>query len=147
PVLGENGFIHVQENNFRIDVEGRVWVNAAYHDDPYDPYRMVRREANQWEDTVLLDTLRIVDFELDRFLEKQGTSLHRDSFTSGPPILLTGADRPRVLQGFLEASNVDPVFEMVQMIEVNRAYEANQRVIQAEEQTLGTLINQVARFG
>jgi flagellar basal-body rod protein FlgG len=36
---------------------------------------------------------------------------------------------------------------MVQMIEVNRAYEANQRIIQVEEQTLGTLINQVARFG
>jgi flagellar basal-body rod protein FlgG len=36
---------------------------------------------------------------------------------------------------------------MVQMIEVNRAYEANQKVIQAEESALGTLINQVMKFG
>jgi flagellar basal-body rod protein FlgG len=42
---------------------------------------------------------------------------------------------------------VDPVTEMVQMIEVNRSYEANQKVIQTEEAALGTLINQVARFG
>jgi flagellar basal-body rod protein FlgG len=56
-------------------------------------------------------------------------------------------ERPKVIQGFIEASNVDPVVEMVQMIEVNRAYEANQRIIQAHESALGTLINQVARFG
>jgi len=35
---------------------------------------------------------------------------------------------------------------MVQMIEVNRAYEANQKVIQAHETALGTLINQVSRL-
>jgi flagellar basal-body rod protein FlgG len=34
---------------------------------------------------------------------------------------------------------------MVNMIEVNRAYEANQKVIQSSDSMLGTLINQVAR--
>jgi flagellar basal-body rod protein FlgG len=53
--------------------------------------------------------------------------------------------RPRVVQGFVEGSNVDPVVEMVRMIEVNRAYEANQKTIQAGDSMLGTLINQVAR--
>ena len=47
----------------------------------------------------------------------------------------------------MEASNVDPVVEMVNMIEVNRAYEANQKVIQSEDSVFGTLINQVAKFG
>ena len=61
--------------------------------------------------------------------------------------MIAAGGRPKVLQGFVEASNVDPVVEMVQMIEVNRAYEANQKVIQTEEAALGTLINQVARFG
>jgi flagellar basal-body rod protein FlgG len=61
--------------------------------------------------------------------------------------VLRDDQRPKVLQGFLETSNVDPVVEMVQMIEVNRAYEANQKVIQTEEAALGTLINQVAKFG
>jgi flagellar basal-body rod protein FlgG len=56
-------------------------------------------------------------------------------------------ERPTVLQGFIEASNVDPVIEMVQMIEVNRAYEANQKMIQAADTALGVLISQVAKFG
>jgi len=144
PVLGENGPISVRANNFKIDADGRVWVNAVY---PDDPEVMVGRENNLWEEPVLLDTLRIVEFELDRYLKKMGSSLYMESETSGPPIEMSGANRPRVLQGFLEASNVNPVVEMVHMIEVNRAYEANQKVIQTEEAMLGTLINQVAKFG
>ena len=144
PVLGENGPIRVRANNFKIDDEGRVWINAAY---PNEPDVMVGREANLWEDTVLLDTLRIVEFELERYLEKQGTSLYRESQYSGPATVMRDEQRPRVIQGFIEASNVNPVVEMVQMIEVNRSYEANQKVIQTEESMLGTLINQVAKFG
>jgi len=144
PVLGENGPVNVKANNFKVDADGRIWINAAYQD---DPELMVGREANLWEDPVLLDVLRIVEFELDRYLEKQGSSLYRESHTSGPAISMAGEMRPKVLQGFLESSNVDPVVEMVQMIEVNRAYEANQKVIQTEEAMLGTLINQVAKFG
>jgi len=145
PVLGENGPINIKANNFRVDNEGRIWVNNAYQDG--DPENMVGRETNEWDETVLLDTLKIVEFELDRYLEKQGSSLYRDTPISGAAMLMDVERRPRVLQGFLEASNVDPVVEMVQMIEVNRAYEANQKVIQTEETMLGTLINQVAKFG
>jgi len=144
PVLGENGPIRVKANNFQVDNEGRIWINAAY---PDDPEVMVGRENNQWEETVLLDTLKIVEFDLDRYLEKQGTSLYRETQTSGPAMTMDVLNRPKVIQGFLEAANVDPVLEMVQMIEVNRAYEANQKVIQTEDSVLGTLINQVAKFG
>jgi flagellar basal-body rod protein FlgG len=144
PVLGENGFLKVKANNFLVDKDGRVWINAAY---PDEPEIMVGRESNQWEDPVLLDTLKLVEFDLDRYLEKQGSSLYRESDTSGPAMIIAAGMRPKVLQGFTEASNVDPVVEMVQMIEVNRAYEANQKVIQTEESALGTLINQVAKFG
>jgi len=143
PVLGENGHISIKANNFRVDQEGRIWINAAISD---DPEVMVSREGNLWEDTVLLDTIRVVGFELDRYLEKQGSSMWRDSETSGPAFVLEGDRRPTVIQGFVEMANVDPVMEMVHMIEINRAYEANQRVIQAHDQVLGTLINQVARM-
>jgi len=144
PVLGENGPISVRANNFKIDADGRIWVNAVY---PDDPEVMVGRERNLWEEPVLLDTLKIVEFELERFLAKQGSSLYRETEFSGPAFIMADENRPKVLQGFLESSNVDPVVEMVQMIEVNRAYEANQKVIQTEEAMLGTLINQVAKFG
>jgi flagellar basal-body rod protein FlgG len=143
PVLGENGPIRVKANNFQVDKDGRVWINAAY---PDDPEVLVGREQNLWEDTVQLDTLKIVDFDLDRYLKKQGSSLYIETETSGPAMIMAEGSRPKVLQGFNEASNVDPVTEMVQMIEVNRAYEANQKMIQTEESALGTLINQVAKF-
>ncbi len=142
PVMGENGPIRVQANNFLIDKDGRVWINAEFAD---DPNLMISRENNTWEQTALLDTLKLVEFDIDRYLEKQGSSLYRESETSGPARVIDEGMRPKVIQGFVEAANVDPVVEMVQMIEVNRAYEANQKIIQTEESALGTLINQVAR--
>jgi flagellar basal-body rod protein FlgG len=142
PVLGEKGPLKVKANNFQVDKDGRVWINAAYAD---DPTLMISRENNTWDETALLDTLKLVEFDLDRYLQKQGSSLYRESDTSGPAAIIEAGRRPRVVQGFVEASNVDVVTEMVQMIEVNRAYEANQKVIQSEDSMLGTLINQVAR--
>jgi flagellar basal-body rod protein FlgG len=144
PVLGEQGPIKVKANNFQVDKDGQVWINAEYAD---DPSLMISREDNTWGEAVLLDTLKLVDFDLERYLEKQGSSLYRSTTTSGEARIMEGGNRPRVVQGFVEASNVDPVVEMVQMIEVNRAYEANQKAVQTGDSMLGTLINQVARFG
>ena len=144
PVMGENGPLRVKANNFQVDKEGGVWINAQYAD---DPDLMVGRENNTWDETVLLDTLKVVDFDLDRYLQKQGSSLYQATDTSGEAQIMEINQRPRVVQGFVEASNVDPVLEMVQMIEVNRAYEANQKVIQSEDSMLGALLNQVAKFG
>jgi flagellar basal-body rod protein FlgG len=143
PVLGTNGPLRVKANNFQVDKQGGVWINAEYAD---DPALLAGRESNTWEDTVLLDTLKVVDFDLDRYLQKQGSSLYRATDVSGEAVVMEEDSRPRVVQGFVEASNVDPVLEMVQMIEVNRAYEANQKVVQSEDSMLGTLINQVARY-
>jgi flagellar basal-body rod protein FlgG len=141
PVLGENGPVRVKANNFRIDKEGQIWINAEYAD---DPNILVSRENNTWAETALLDTLKLVEFDLDRYLKKQGSSLYRDTEISGPAIIMD-ENRPVVLQGFTEAANVEPVREMVQMIEVNRAYEANQKVIQTHDSMLGVLINQTAK--
>jgi flagellar basal-body rod protein FlgG len=141
PVLGENGPIRVKENNFKVDKDGRVWINAAYAE---DPERLVSRRENEWEDTVLLDSLKLVGFERERYLAKQGSSLWKATEESGPAEAL--AVRPGVHQGFIEGANVNPITEMVQMIEVNRAYEANQKTIQQQDATLGKLINEVAKL-
>lgn len=142
PVMGENGPIQVKANNFQVDKSGRVWINEAYAGDPED---LVGREENAWERTVLLDTLKIVDFENTRYLAKQGSSLWKETQLSGPAEVMEGQARPTVLQGFTEASNVNPILEMVRMIEVNRAYEANQKTIQSQDASLGKLINEVAK--
>jgi flagellar basal body rod protein FlgG len=38
-------------------------------------------------------------------------------------------EKPEIISGVLEMSNVQPLQEMVNMITVSRAYEANQKVI------------------
>ncbi len=142
PVLGQNGFIRIKENNFVIDSQGRVWRNAAL---AADPERLVSQEENEWENLELVDTLRIVGFDRTRYLKKQGDSMWMTPFESGPAVELAERERPKVYQGFLEGSNVNPVREMVNMIEVNRAYEANQKVIQTQDSLAGTLINRAIR--
>ena len=48
-----------------------------------------------------------------------------------------------VLQGALEASNVSPVIEMARMIEVQRAYEAGQTVLEREDPRITQFISTV----
>lgn len=42
-------------------------------------------------------------------------------------------EAPRIAQGFLEASNVEPVHQLARMIEVQRAYELGQSFLDAED--------------
>jgi len=44
------------------------------------------------------------------------------------------AENGKVLQGFLEGSNVDPISQVARMIEVQRAYEMGQSFLQAEDE-------------
>jgi len=50
-----------------------------------------------------------------------------------------------VVSGHLEISSVKPATEMMHLIEASRAYEANVKLIQNQDQMLGTLINRVLR--
>lgn len=129
PVMGENGLIRIDKNHVSIDKLGRVWLQDTFEDDPQ-----------------YVDTIKVVDFPRDRFLKKEGSSFWSANALSGLAKDLNGADRPSILQGTLESSNVNPVTEMVNMIEVNRAYEANQKVIGTHDALLGRLINQVAKY-
>lgn len=49
-------------------------------------------------------------------------------------------EEPRMLQGFLEGSNVNPVAEIARMIEVSRAYEAGQSFLDREDDRIRSLI-------
>ena len=63
--------------------------------------------------------------------------------------LLDGGNRiatdAKVEQGVLETSNVNVVNEMVNMITIQRAYEANQKVITSVDSTLDRAVNNVGR--
>jgi flagellar basal-body rod protein FlgF len=144
-VQGENGPIQIKANNFTIDEDGNVFQNLDFAD---DPERLVSMEENTWGQTELVDRIKIVGFSGhgDRFIKKQGNSLWTATEESGSAELMNGLNRPKVRQGFLEGSNVNPVTEMVNMIEVNRAYEANQKVISTQDSLLDKLINNAARY-
>ncbi len=140
-VLGENGPIQIKKNNFMIDEDGNVFENSEYSN---DPMRLVSMEENEWNQTVLLDRLKVVNFPKLRYVKKVGESIYRETEYSEKAYIIEN-ERPKVRQGFLEASNVNPVIEMVNLIEVHRNYEANQKIIQAHDAALGKVINEVGR--
>jgi flagellar basal body rod protein FlgG len=45
-------------------------------------------------------------------------------------------DAPELLQGYLEGSNVTPLREMVDLVLISRAYEANQKIISSVDQQM-----------
>lgn len=53
-------------------------------------------------------------------------------------------DEPGVIQGYIEASNVSQLREMVDLITIARAYEANQKSIQNRDDTLGKTLESLA---
>jgi len=141
-VLGENGPIQIKKNNFMVDEDGNVFENLEYRD---DPLRLVSMEENEWNQPVRLDRLKIVDFPEIRYIKKKGESLYTETDHSGKAFIIAN-ERPKVRQGLLEASNVNPVIEMVDLIEVHRSYEASQKMIQAHDAALGQAVNQVGRL-
>ncbi len=143
-VMGENGHIQIKTNNFRVDEEGNVFINKEYQD---DPNIVVQMRENEWREEVITDTLKIVRFDNERFLLKEGESLWKDTNVSGEAYNAEyGNDRPQVLSGFLEMSNVNPVEEMVRMIEVQRAYELNSKVITTHDALVGRAVNEVGKI-
>ena len=139
-VLSEDGPIQIKHNNFAIDKEGNVFVNNEYMN---DPNRMVLKEENEWHETEQIGRLKIVRFPRERELRREGNSFYYEDEWTGKPYIAEGDERPNVLQGFLEAGNVNPVTEMTRMIEVQRAYEANQKSIQSHDQLLAKLSSEV----
>lgn len=107
-----------------INADGEVW---AYFTDQIQPQQ--------------LGTLSLVDFANPKGLEAIGGNLFRESNASGPPIVGTpGIDGLGTLrQGYLEDSSVEAVREITELIEAQRGYELNAKVISAADQMLGAM--------
>lgn len=132
PVLGENGIIHLDKvlegAKINVNEDGVIQINA--------------KELGEADEIV--DRMKIVRFDNERYLKKAGNSMWMATDVSGEAYIAEGSERPKMLQGYMETSNVNVVNEMVRMIEVNRAYEANQKSIQSEDSMMSTLWNKVA---
>jgi flagellar basal-body rod protein FlgG len=117
-VLGLGGRIYAGGNNFSVDAAGNIAVGGQYS-----------------------DTLRLVSFEDDDTLRKQGGNLF---YSDAAPVEPVGAYE--VKQGFLENSNVDVGREMVDMLTVYRAYETNQRMLTMIDEIVGKAVNDIGRL-
>lgn len=61
-------------------------------------------------------------------------------FAAPPAAQPSPVEKPMVLQGYLESSNVSPLREMVSLIQIARAYESNQKLITSRDQTLAKVL-------
>ncbi len=116
-VMGENGLIQLPEGLVTINDKGQVYVGETY-----------------------IDRLKLVDVENTESLRKYGDNLYN---TTEQTNLTTF--NGTVQQGALESSNINTVREMVELISISRNYEANQKLIQYFDTSLGTAVTDIGR--
>jgi len=98
------------------------------------------------------EVVELGQIQLTRFinpsgLEALGENLYAQTPASGEPIEGYAQENGfgRVLQGYLEASNVEIVQEMVDMIAAQRAYEVNSRAIRTADEMIERAVNGLIR--
>jgi flagellar basal-body rod protein FlgG len=116
-VLGEGGYIRLEGEDFTVAKDGTV----------------IQEDQE-------VGRLLITSFEDPHALRKVGGNLLEATDQA-----VTRAFDGVLRQGYLEQSNVSVVSEMVDMITVNRAYEANQKMIWFIDGTLDKAVNEVGR--
>ena len=84
--------------------------------------------------------LQLATFVNEAGLEAQGGNLFLATSASGEPNIASPGDPGfgSLRQGFLEASNVNPVAEITALITAQRAYEMNSRVVKTVDEMLST---------
>jgi flagellar basal-body rod protein FlgG len=88
-----------------------------------------------------LGQLTLANFANDAGLEPIGSNYYRETLASGAPVVGMPSDPGfgKIHQGYLEASNVDPIKEITNLISAQRAFEMNSKVIQAADDMAGTV--------
>lgn len=119
-VLGENGPIGPMPKKFEISLNGTI-TNSETHE--------------------FIDRIRIADIPpLD--LQKEGiTNLYTTN--NQPPE--ANRDEIRIHQGYVEESNVNLDAQMVKMLQVSRAYSANQKMVQINDTLLQKAVNEIGK--
>jgi flagellar basal-body rod protein FlgF len=151
-----DGFFVVQKDgkplltkagNFRVNGEGFLQTQdglsvMATDDTPIriDPSlpRTFERDGTIRQGADIFE-LKVVEPKSLGDLVKSGETY----FTPLAPTPIVPPGDRKVLSGYQEQSTVNPATEMMAMIEASRAYEANVRMIQNQDQAIGTLISRL----
>ena len=161
--INGNGFFQVQmpdgttaytrDGSFQTNAQGQLVTSSGY---PVMPQITVPQNATSLtigtDGTVsikvagatnsqTIGTIQLATFINPAGLESKGENLMEETTSSGAPNVTTpGLNGAGTLnQGYLEASNVNVVQELVNMIETQRAYEINSKAVQTSDQMLQTL--------
>lgn len=115
--------ITVPADTLRVEIDGTGRVFARVLGQPQP------QEIGQIETAVFVNPAG---------LSQIGENMFTESAASGPPI--TGQpgieSRGELKQGYLEASNVDPTRELIELIRTQRAFEFNSQTIRTADETL-----------
>lgn len=105
-----------------INAQGEVY---AYFSDRVEPEQ--------------IGEFTLAAFSNEKGLEAMGSNLFLETAASGPALVAApGEDGVGTLrQGYLEDSSVDAVREVTELIEAQRGYELNAKIISAADQMLG----------
>ena len=144
-----NGVFYTRDGQFKLNEVGMLVNNHGYEvmgtggpiQIPIGTKQIVINQKGEvFADGNLVGQLDVVTISDLNELVKVGNNLFKIKDGS------TAQEMPakvRILQGFLEESNMNPVEEMVQMIEVLRSFEAAQRVMVSTNEEDKNLINRV----
>ena len=150
-VMTPDGVQYTRNGNFALDPEGLLIVSDGSKVLGKDGFIRVDHEypisvTDKGEITQhgeIKGILRIVDFEKPYKMLRCGESRFK-------PVTPTNAEKTSagyvVKQGYLEGSNVNVIRNMVEMIAAYRNFEADQRALLAQDQTLDKAVNQVGRL-
>jgi flagellar basal-body rod protein FlgF len=125
-VLGRNGKpikIALNGGQIAFDSSGGISVGNGLQNDP-------------------VGSLKLVTFDDPRKLAKQGDGLFK---IADPSVKEQKPKNLNVQQGVLEASNVNSIEEMTEMITTLRAFEAYQKIIQSIDQADDQAVNSIGR--
>ncbi len=132
--MTQDGFIVDSDGNHLQGESGDIQV-------PVDATVAISTDGSIFANGQYIDTIKLIDFEDYDYLEKVGDV----SYKTVDGAISFDADG-MIHQGFTEQSNVNAVSEMVDLIAITRAYEANQKVIQTEDTLLDKAVNQIGRL-
>lgn len=127
--LTKEGFLVTKDGDFVQGQDGNIQISTTAD-------VVIDSQGNIIENGEVTDKLKLVDFEDYNYLKKYGENMYDkvEGYTEKE------ADC-QIEQGYLEASNANVITEMVEMITITRAFETNQKFVQAADQTLEKDVN------
>ncbi len=137
-----DGIFYTRNGHFRLTAEGTLiseqgWPVMSEGGNINVPagYKNINiaEDGRLFADGTLIGQIALVDVEDPNALEKLGGNLYRARPGAGAVAEQEVTERSWMAQGFLEAANVDAVYEMVNMIEAQRQFEAYQKVMQTSD--------------